>query len=1781
MVRVRVKPSSTNVMLPPFHQDVRCSRVPSWLTRVVLPCAGTLYLAGTVGTSLAYLTVLVEYVANDFWWREFNTTGGQTYVADVFNAKLILGRSDRQSVDLLDASAAMLYDYSATNTFVHIRPVAARRWLLDALPLDVAVTTIRKNSLYENVFTIVPHCWVDFDRRFDMAHTVKRQQRCKQRQGTNAAVYLESLLRNVDASDLLLSSFGQTLYATILTPLGNMTGGAAWVQTLPVTWPSVADEVQWWSRHSVTHWTIPMQNRFQIGFEDTISIVNALGVSQPITISSWPYLYRGLAAWSSCYSSVGLWNDLNMCTFYGCTLVANSNSSLVNMGMDWDLEYNGPASTVGMRLIRSRIGPLMAVDFNYVHAPASLVAVFEAFQRQFLIMLMQVAVEVGDQPVIDVVPTSWQDPTLSFYGGSPLCLSFTEPQSYPQMPLAFNDGCQTQDPFAVEFNRPNLVLAMLVLGFHTPDEVDAVCKLSVNSVQACHAALTSALTLLRPVVADFNMADVPRAVQDIVALHIQFMQLVVRNTSSRTSVLLTQDLLSSTDSAWSFIGWIALYDWVDGTREVYNVEGDQGEMTLMTGMAPYVHFVANAQELPRKACVYLWYLAVYVSTMSAAVAVAMALVGVVAKLQVDGATNLFAYNRIGGSVWIGRPLMFIRGMTAVIVLSTATPTLHVVNYVTSFVQPARPLVETLLLASETVWLQYVLNDALLPVTQPHSKEYAILGSVVGFFMVVYMELTAPYVAQTTIHRSCAIASFRRGIKCTSGEIAIGSFDRVCAVIEIHVGCAVCAYVVVRLARHILLASKPAKTSHHALIPAATEAYCSPEATDPTAWHLDAMTCIMSGMVPLRKSLFDFKTWAVVPGHRTTGHTFAVPTLVVPCPTTSSTSRSPSFRTRHAWLGGLSLLYMTTSIAGSYTFLELTKSAMTNDFWWASFDAQTHVYVCNWFNTMLQVTASSTANVQIHSAGHGALASTTNLTASVVGVSPLYAIAVQDDANSLSNVILGLRNMDGCLVPWIMTSYCYADFGRRWEMAPSVAKQDRCLVEDVQNGAVYLDSMLRNADLASLSRCWGDALDIGVFSHVRTSVDGLAWLESVRMAASMTPVEEEERVWRRYGIATYTTQWQNFKALGVIESFSILNAFGWSYPITLKVSNGTFQLPVQTSFKMAWPLAWDLSLIVANASVLSHKSLLRRSSNFAYANMSLDMMSSEFVPRPMGPGMAMVESALGPFGSVKMKREACPSSLRSLYQQITGQLKQRLGTDAAIQTAFWPIYYSFTMQPVMNVWASMSERGGDILCEMDPNFQPVDDRAAVSFSYRGLCGVRLQDTLTGDTGGLIKAIVATSDLNATAAAALERYSPDTSMRLIASAQAFTTAAFSIQELTTLQQLAQSVRLEFRQAILNLTMVQFIVRRASGGPPPADAAKLSTVNVFDESEQNFELFAWLYLFDWVQGIREVVTFQGDVGAITSMSTTTVYTEMPVNPMEVPLNVAFYMRWLLQYITFVMLGVAVVVCVYIVALKGQVEAANMTSFSRITSLVWIGRPLILLRAFCAICLLSTSSLTLTRPLDGLVSFLKCDSKPWYMVILTAGELNWMTYIINDVCSVFTHQYTQKYSWTSFVVVWAASAVWEFAAPVAYSVVVDRVCRVDQVDFEVVCRGGTVEIGSVRRFTTLIGLVFGYCAGSFAFVRWWFPHMTATSKTSSVFLYTCAKHQFVAAKWELDGTQYLDKASAVLTGLLSVQFRHVLYLFDIKTWRVYTIPLATLDTMDRNLPPHLAAALPLIEDD
>ncbi|RHY25423.1 hypothetical protein DYB32_008321 [Aphanomyces invadans] len=361
-------------------------------------------------------------------------------------------------------------------------------------------------------------------------------------------------------------------------------------------------------------------------------------------------------------------------------------------------------------------------------------------------------------------------------------------------------------------------------------------------------------------------------------------------------------------------------------------------------------------------------------------------------------------------------------------------------------------------------------------------------------------------------------------------------------------------------------------------------------------------------------------------------------------------------------------------------------------------------------------------------------------------------------------------------------------------------------------------------------------------------------------------------------------------------------------------------------------------------------------------------------------------------------------------------------------------------------------------------------------------------------------------------------------------------------------------------------------------------LSRVNILDPVEANYELWGWLFLLDWVDGKREVIQLEGEIGSITTISGSLVFQTTPTNTLEVPLNVAYYIRTAIQYVTIVLLLVACIVVGYIVIMRGYIEFWNMIEFNRVAGMVWIGRPLVFLRGITAICLLSTSKLDMVLSSNSVVTHMVSPPRFWVTTFMSCGEMTWLVYIINDVFSPLTKQFTYSYSYKSSNLVWLTTFVWSMVSPPEHSITINRECSIDIVDFQLVCRSGVLEIGSVTRFGGLIGLAFGCCLLCYVLERVMYPRLQFRLSTHSLMLHAAARNNFEFDRWTHRHVNYMDKASAVLNGLLSVQVGHVIHIFDVKSWRHYNIDVSieshhALKDKEGALQDHLDRAIPLVE--
>ncbi|KAF0696208.1 Aste57867_13040 [Aphanomyces stellatus] len=1055
---------------------------------------------------------------------------------------------------------------------------------------------------------------------------------------------------------------------------------------------------------------------------------------------------------------------------------------------------------------------------------------------------------------------------------------------------------------------------------------------------------------------------------------------------------------------------------------------------------------------------------------------------------------------------------------------------------------------------------------------------------------------SPFHASATIGRDCNVLLLGYQLTCHGGQIQIGSVGRVCAHFGVSIIAAVAAYVGVRLLCLFQIVRRPPSRPAHVWLCAASDAFLSHGSNDNTMdedVQLDAMSCVMSGFIPLGNYLFDVKLWLMLPIPRVYATQMYIfrstkQELRVVAASRNGSVAMPEPIVADKWLRQrlvaiMGLLYMALSITGSYKYLLLTQSTLANDFLWEGFNnTVTQLYLFEWFNKYLQV-GSSTPNIQLDNPPFNQLSTTS--TNNKLLVSPVYASIVQNEANTLANVVAGLRQMDGRDTPWIFTSYCYVDFQRRWELALSDASQLRC-AKEIQNGAVFLETLLRNVNWDDLMSVWGEYLTRSIFAELEMSTDGRNWFASLQPPISQT---DEVVYWQSHGISEYTTQWQNYKSVGVIETFLVQNALGLNYPFTIKHSKGGLHLARQTSLKMYWGFGYDLR--AANSTGVSSTSLIRSSASYAYANATFESIMSHTLgmDQPWGIGFGLVRDLLGPFGTIRMKRVVAPVALRQVYASTSGMVAQA-ATTTAKPFPVWSAVPSVNLRPQAWEGNSIVFFGGNILCDITNTYNWNGIRY---FSVDGACGSSLAETVIVTDALLLQAVLVTPwNISASLSCKVISdgghisavYKPCT--QYIQDARAFLSSILDNETVAAPQAQGQLVKSLVRDG-LGVAYAQYLSLDQVYNPDTdsLDCTDyvLDHVNVFAKTEPYMELFSWLYLFDWVEGRREVVSFHGDVGNLTLISGANPLVEGSVNALEIPVNVAAYIRALIQYVTAIIFCVACLTSLYALLVGCHVDGGNLLELNRVGGLVWVGRPLLFVRGVTAVALLSSTGLSVQR-MNQATGF-QPTTVPILTTLLSSGELTWLTYILNDLFSFATLHHTGDYSTGSTFFAWAATAIVSFVSPVTHHTVLSRSCVVNAVDFQLTCVSGCVYIGSIERMLTLVSVAAMSCLCSYGldvgltFWRWIVRFKHVAMEPHSVLLHATAKYSFKF--WHCDQIAYMDKASAVLNGVLTLEWADHLYLWDVKTWQTYIVDIRDQRgaTKDRRGSSYITRAIPLVE--
>ncbi|KAF0709271.1 Aste57867_6013 [Aphanomyces stellatus] len=1693
---------------------------------------------------MVYLSILAPAFSNDLWWSGYNVSTHQALLIDLFNTYLTTHANG--SLDLLDASMGKAYDTAASSTSVY--PTYVRGLVYNELTsIDFAIIGLRSMDAMASLQLCTQYCWVDLNHTFEIAHTSERQARCDERYSTNGAVYMETVLRNQDWDDILVT-WGPWFTGPIQDYLLTIPRGRTWLEVTSsaLTSTTVAQESDFWGRHNLTTFQLQWQNMHSAAISETLVIVNAFGMEQTIVSKNVAGLFQP-SEWTSFVMYNLPFNDLGALVVMNRSFIRGSPNSFTQPPVFNFEDSLGlyDASGVYVRQVEAfqlAVGPFDSIDMFYVAAPLHLVELVNLFHAKLDLDMHA----IDDFSVEVVVPSAWTNPDWLFYGGNPMCF-YGGPLPYVQLPFGFTDNCAIQLPFVVPLTKYSSVFAAMMtrefsIRHMCRDTTDPVCVRQFHQVWLTTANLPS--TMLA------SMLQSMQCTTDAVTrLKVSIMQYASNKDASKWT-LLSEPILQ--DPIFGFFGWAFLYDWVQGTREVVSFEGDVASLVLMSMTEARQESPTSTNSI-KTATQYIYYLVVYITATLTLVGLLCLGYTSITTNRIEG-RHLLWFNRVVGSIWIGRPLLFVRGATSMFLLSTSQLQLTTDLQRSHFQLEPRSWFGTLVVCGEATWVLYVVQDFLTVVDHECTYLYNPLSCFMSWLSLFMLDVCFPLKPVVQILRRCTSPTLDAYVECTVGTIQIGSLDRVYLIF----GMQLAAFAIAVLSVRVVVANAWVPSRVYPFGTASVLLATQSDTLDPVSRVLTGvLTFTWRGVV----YSFDLKLWLLKVEHDSTA------VILERCrsnqtedqrsPPTTTSFLSAKYGSRlHAFLLVIGLGHIFAAIGSSVVYLQVSKRNLSNDLFWVSFNMTgAHAFLATWFNQNLMLGVTQESVVDMHSAW---INQDANFAQAITGVNaaPNFGALMQyAQLNGLDTAIAGLRSTNPCVVPWIFTPYCFVDFNQQWEMANSASRQLRCQAM-ITNGAVFLESVLRNIQFDEFQSCWGNAFDLTIANELRTSQRGQMWLATISSGPRI-PIANEISVWRNHNIQTFETQWQNFKRIGLVNDYTVTNMFGLSYPFTLQAQNTTYRLDKQSTYKMYWGFANDLAAISANTSgIIGGQSLVRSSSNFAFDNTSLEAMLVEngTLSIPLSNTFMLVKTTLGPFGSVDMVYIPCPIEAKGAVRGILRVFRTVLSNSTQAQVAYSKVTANWgNPTPAPKSWTELGfvAAGGSILCPevMAGTWSPISSGLQGLVSWDVECSPTGVPTylFLGTENMLLATVLANinSSIAGTNACARDITYYSSCLVMMNQTMSFLSTYVPSIEMTSMSQAAARATLAIQS--LNVEFVQFGTTDPTNGH-----LSLYRLNVLDPNEVDFTFFAWVFLIDWVMGNRDAISFQGDVGSMVLLSEYINELGTPINLNENRVNLSKYLRSAVLYVTYSMMAMAILMVVYCFICRAHIEVWNLFLVERVGAIVWIGRPLLFARSLTAIGLLSTSTLQLCT--TGYISYFDVPEPSILYTLLEANEITWLVVIVNDIALAFTQEYTRFYAPWDGLFLWCVTACLSLWSPVSHSVTIDKQCHVTQMDAQVVCTSANVTIGHVSRLLTLVVISISTNVAGYVLTRLWFRRTPLKARFGhSALLYGGAKYLFSTSNWIRGNIYDMDRMSAVLNGIITLQWHQTIYGLDVKLWQTF----------------------------
>ncbi|KAF0688022.1 hypothetical protein As57867_020250, partial [Aphanomyces stellatus] len=612
------------------------------------------------------------------------------------------------------------------------------------------------------------------------------------------------------------------------------------------------------------HFTPQWQNFKTVGLNNYYDVKNVFGSTYPFTLQYKLGNFR-LDKQTTYKMYWGLANDWiavaqNSSGIGGLSLVRSSPTyAFTNQTAETVMLQNGTLALpfgTAFTLIRTVLGPFGSVDMQYIPCPAEFKAAVRAIYGSLQHALASsTTAQVAFNNINlawSIAPSqqAWSDINFVAVGGSPLC------PEYPfESASSITEGYMLFTSFwYINPTRDTMISSVVLAGATslTPAQLLQICKRNVRYVEKCISFLGQTSSFVTTYFTDLDILApaAAAATTAIRALDVRFMQYGMQNATSPLA-LYTINALEPSEVDFTYFAWIFLMDWAIGVREAVSFQGDNGTLAVMTDYLDALNQSVNLGETQVNLSYYFRQATLYVTCMMIMVAVLVLIYCLLCRGRIEP-LNLFLLGRVGAIVWVGRPLLFLRSLAAIGLLSTCALELQTTGYISFFQVVQPPLIVTLLAANEVTWLVAVGNDIAFVVTEAYAVKYDDLENILVLVATAIISVAAPVAHTLTIDKQCALTQVDFQVECMSGGLVVGDTTRLVTLIVLVFASNLVCYILCRL---WFRGQRPAGTTQ---VQASTFLYSGAKVlftkTDwmlGGAYFMDRMSAVLNGILTLR------------------------------------------------------------------------------------------------------------------------------------------------------------------------------------------------------------------------------------------------------------------------------------------------------------------------------------------------------------------------------------------------------------------------------------------------------------------------------------------------------------------------------------------------------------------------------------------------------------------------------------------------------------------------------------------------------------------------------------------------------------------------------------------------------------------------------------------------------------------------------------------------------------------------------------------------------------------